>query len=111
MAVSLTERRWCVVEFGRFNGFVISSFRVSPRTMFASHHFQRHYQNCESASTLQSGTSQKTCLRGFGGNGCIAWTSAVSHVGCTTNVFNVTMKQQTFLFQMVVTTCISVKHL
>ena len=42
--------------------------------MFTSHHFQRHYQNCESASTPQSGTSHKTCLRGFGGNGSIAWT-------------------------------------
>jgi hypothetical protein len=56
----------------------------------------------ESASTPQSGTSHKTCLRGFGGNGSIAWTSAVSHVGRTSNAFKVTMKLQTFLFQMVV---------
>ena len=89
----------------------ISSCGVSSRTMFTSHHFQRHYQNCESASTLQSGTSHKTRLRGFGGNGSIAWTSAVSHVGRTSNAFKVTMKLQTFLFQMVVTSCISVQYL
>jgi len=82
---------------------VISSCGVSSRTMFTSHHFQRHYQNCDSASTPQSGTSHKTCLRGFGGNGSIAWTSAVSHVGCTSNAFKVTIKLQKFLFQMVVT--------
>ena len=87
---------------------VISSCGVSSRTMFTSHHFQRHYQNCESASTPQSGTSHKTCLRGFGGNGSIAWTSAV---GRTSNAFKVTMKLQKFLFQMVVTSCISVQYL
>ena len=76
---------------------------VSSRTMFTSSHLQRHYQNCERASTLQSGTSHKTCLRGFGGNESIAWTSAVSHVGHTSNAFKVTMKLQTFLFQMLVT--------
>jgi len=59
---------------------VISSCEVSSGTMFTSHHFQRHYQNSESASTPQSGTSHKTCLRGFGGNESIAWSSAVSHV-------------------------------
>ena len=80
-------------------------------TIWMSHHFQRHYQNCESASTPQSGTSHKTCLRGFGGNGSIAWTSAVSHVGRTSNAFKVTMKLQTFLFQMIVTSCISVQYL
>jgi len=48
---------------------------------------QFHYQNCESASTPQSGMSHKTCLRGFGGNGSITWTSAVSHVGRTSNAF------------------------
>jgi len=42
------------------------------RGMFTSHHFQRQNQNCESASTPQSGTSHRTCLRGFGGNGNIA---------------------------------------
>ena len=73
--------------------------------------FKRHYQNCESASTPQSGTSHKTCLRGFGGNGSIARTSAVSRVGRTSNTFKVTMKLQTFLFQMVVTSCISVQYL
>ena len=82
---------------------VISSCGVSSRTMFTSHHLQRHYQNCDSASTPQSGTSNKTCLRGFGGNGSIAWTSVVSHMGRTSNAFKVTMKLQTFLFQMVVT--------
>ena len=49
--------------------------------LFTSHHLQRHYQNCESASTPQSGMSHKICFRGFGGNGSIAWTSAVSHLG------------------------------
>ena len=63
------------------------------------------------ASTPQLGTSHKTCLRGFGGNRSIAWTSAVSHVGRTSNAFKVTMKLQTFLFQIVVTTCISVQYL
>ena len=82
---------------------VISSCGVSSRTVFTSHHSQRHYQNCESAWTPQSGTSHKTCLRGFGGNGSIAWTSAVSHEGRKLNAFKVTMKLQTFLFQMVVT--------
>ena len=90
---------------------VISSCGVSSRTMFTSHHFQRHYQNCDSASTPQSGTSHKTWLRGFGGNGSIAWTSAVSHVGRTSDAFKITMKLQTFLFQMVVTSCISVQYL
>jgi hypothetical protein len=79
--------------------------------MFKSHHFQRHYQNCESASTPQSGRSHKTCLRRFGGNGSVAWTSAVSHVGRTSNAFKVTVKLQTLLFQMVVTSCISVQDL
>ena len=90
---------------------VISSCVVSSRSMFTSQHFQRHNQNCESASTPQSGTSHKTCLRGFGGNGSIAWTSAVSHEGRTSNVCKVTLKLQTFLFQMVVTSCISVQYL
>ena len=42
---------------------VISSCGVSSRTMFTSHHFQRHYLNCESAWILQWGTSHRTCLR------------------------------------------------
>jgi len=70
-----------------------------------------HYRNCESASTPQSGTSHKTCLRGFGGNGSIALTSSVSHVGRTSNEFKITTKLQTFLFEMVVTSCISVQYL
>ena len=82
---------------------VISSCGVSSRSVFTSHHFQRYYQ--------QSGTSRKTCLRGFGGNRSIGWTSAVSHVGRTSNVVKVTMKLQTFLFQMVVTACIYVQYL
>jgi len=90
---------------------VISSCGVSSRTMFTSHHFERHCQNFESASTPLSWTSHKTCLRGFGGNGSIAWTSAVSHEGRTSNAFKVTMKLRTFLFQMVVTSCISVQYL
>jgi len=53
----------------------------------------------------------KLCLGGFGGNGSIVWTSAVSRVGRTPNAFKVTMKLQTFLFQMVVTSCIPVKYL
>ena len=65
----------------------------------------------ESTSTQQLGTSHKTCLRGFGGYRSIAWTSAVSHVGRTSNAFKVTVKLQTFLFQMVVTSCISVHYL
>ena len=80
-------------------------------TIWKSYHFQRHYQNCESASTPQSETSHKTCLRGFGGNGNIAWTSAVSHVRRTSTAFKVTMKLQTLLFQTVVTACISVQYL
>ena len=84
---------------------------VSSRTMFTPHHFQRHYQNCDRASTPQSETSHKTCLRGFGWNESIAWPSAVSHEGRTSNAFKVTMKLQTFLFQMVVTSCISVQYL
>ena len=35
----------------------------------------------------------------------------VSHVGLTSNAFEVTMKLQTFLFQMAVTSCISVQYL
>jgi hypothetical protein len=50
----------------------------------------------------------KDMLGGFGGNGSIAWTTAVSHVGRTSNAFKVTTKMQIFLFQMVVTSCISV---
>ena len=53
----------------------------------------------------------RRALRGFGGNGSIAWTSAVLHVGRTSNAFKVTMKLQTFLFQMVVTSCIYVQYL
>jgi len=90
---------------------VISSCGVSSRTMFTSHNIPKHCQNCESASTPQSGTSHKTCLGGFGGNGSMVWTSAVSHVGRISNAFKVTMKLQTFLFQMVVTSCISVQYL
>ena len=90
---------------------VVSSCGVSSRTMFTSRHFQRHYRNCESASTSQLGTSHKTCLRGFGRNGSIAWTSAVSHLGRTSNTFKVTMKLQTLFFQMVVTSHISVQYL
>jgi hypothetical protein len=89
---------------------VISSCEVSSGTMFTTHHFQRHYQNCENASTPQSGTSHKTSFGGFDGSGSVVWTSAVSHVGRTSNVFKVAMKLQTFLFQMVVTSCISVQY-
>jgi hypothetical protein len=46
----------------------------------------------------------------FGENGTIAWTSAVSHVGRTSNVFKVTMKLQIFLFEMVVTSCNSFQY-
>ena len=90
---------------------VISSCGVSSRTMFTSHHFQRHYRNCSERINTAIGTSHKTCLREFGGNGTIAWTSAVSHVGRTSNAFKVTMKLQTFFFQIVVTSCIYVQYL
>jgi hypothetical protein len=98
-------------DFVTFVSITHSERNIWSRTMFTSHHFQRHYQNCESTSTAQSGTSHNTCLRGFGGNGSIAWTSAVPHVGRTSNVFKVTMKLQTFLFQMVVTLCVAVRYL
>ena len=63
-------------------------------------HSERNIWNgpTDIASTPQSGTSHKTCLRGFGGNGSIAWTSAVSHVGRASNALKVTKKLQTFLF-------------
>jgi len=57
----------------------------------------------ERINTAIGNVRHKTCLRGSGRNGSIAWTSAVSHVGPTSNAFKVTMKLQTFLFQMVVT--------
>ena len=60
---------------------------------------------------VQLGTSHETCLRGFGRNGSITCTSAVSHVGRTLYAFKVTMKLQTFLIQMVVISCISVQYL
>jgi hypothetical protein len=63
-----TERSCCVQEFARCDSFVIYFCGVSSRTMFTSHHFQRHYQNCGNASTPQLGTSHNTCWRGFGGN-------------------------------------------
>ena len=44
-------------------------------------------------------------------DGSIAWTSAVSQEGRISNAFKVTMKLQTFLFQMVVTSLISVQYL
>jgi hypothetical protein len=111
MYASPTERSWCVLKFARCNSFVISSCGVSLRTTFTSHHFQRHYQNCESASTPHLETSHKTCLRGFGRNGSIAWTYAVSHVGRTSNAFKFTIRLQKFLFQMVVKSCICVQYL
>src|SRR5215475_10574752 len=106
------NRRTCVITnyiqgayklsrgFITFVSITHSERNIWSRTMFTSHHFQRHCQNCDSASTPQSGTSHKACLRGFDGNGSIAWTSAVSHVGRTLNAFKVTMKLRTFLFQM-----------
>jgi hypothetical protein len=56
-----------------------------------------------------SPTERSWCVLKFAP--CIAWTPAVSHVGRTSNAFKVTMKLQTFLFQMVVTWCISVQYL
>ena len=50
-------------------------------------------------------------LRGFEGDGSIDCTSAVSHVGRTSSAFKVTMKLQTFLFKMVVTSYIYVQYL
>jgi len=84
-------------------GFVKDNVYVPP--------LPKTISECDSASTPQSGTSHETCLRGFGGNWSIAWTSTVSHEGRTSNAFKVTMKLQTFLFQMVVTSCISVQYL
>ena len=57
----------------------------------------------ERINTAIGNVRHKTCLRGFGGVGSIAWTSAVSHVGRTSNAFKVNIKLQKFLFQMVVT--------
>jgi len=65
----------------------------------------------ERINTTIGGTSHKTCLRGLGGNGSIAWTSAVSHEGRTSNACKVTIKLEAFLFQMVVTSCVSVQYL
>jgi hypothetical protein len=64
-------------------------------------HRKRDIWNGPLSISPQSVTSHKTCLRGFGGNGSIAWTFAVSHGGRISNAFKVTMKLQTFLFQMV----------
>ena len=64
-----------------------------------------------SKNTTRIARAHQHRLRGFGGNGSIAWTSAVSQVGRTSNAFKVTMKLQTFLSQMVVTSCISVQYL
>jgi hypothetical protein len=75
-------------NFFMFVSISHSERNIWSRTMLTSHHLQRHYQNCESASTPQLGTSHKTCLRGCGGNVSIAWTSVVSHVGRTSNAFN-----------------------
>lgn len=85
-------------------------FVVSSKTMFTSLHFRKHCQNCKSASALPARTSNMTCLGGLGkyGGGGAAWTSAVSHAGCTSNMFMVSMKLQTFLFQTVVVSHISV---
>ena len=73
---------------------------------------------CSFIVTLNAFDVRSTCdtadvqaILPFGGNGSIAWTSAVSHVGRTSNAFKVSMKLQTFLFQMVVTSCISVQYL
>ena len=90
---------------------VISPCGVSSRTLFTPHHFQRHSQNCREHINTAIGTAHKTCLRGFGGNGSIDWTAAVWHGGRTSKAFKVTMKLQTFLFQMVVTPCIYVQYL
>jgi len=84
---------------------VISSCGVSSKTKFTSHHFQRQYQNCESGNVTQD------MFERVWRNGCIAWTSAVSHEGRASNAFKANMKLQTFLFQMVVTSCISVQYL
>ena len=56
-------------------------------------------------------TADAQAIFPFPPNWSIAWTSAVSHVGRKSNAFKVTMKLQTFLFQMVVTSCISVQYL
>ena len=113
MAASPTERSWCVLATPVTRPdsvwFLPVGFRqgqcLRPTTS------KDTTRIAESTSTQQLGTSHKTCLRGFGRNGSIGWTSAVSHVGRTSNVVKVTMKLQTFLFQMVVTACIYVQYL
>jgi len=65
----------------------------------------------QNIDTAIGNVTQDMLWEGFGGNGSIVWTSAVSRVGRTSNAFKVTMKLQTFLFQMVVTSCISVQYL
>ena len=73
---------------------------------------------CSFLVTLNAFDVRPTCDKAdvqaillFGGNGSISCTSAVSQVGRTSYAFKVTMKLQTFLFQMVVTSCISVQYL
>jgi len=116
----------------RINEFHISDVQGAYKLSedFAKPHFQKYWTETHEVTTIwkrnvcsfivtlnafdvlpSCDTSHKTCLRGFGRNGSIAWTSALSHEGRTSNAFNVTMKLQTFLFQMVVTSCISVQYL
>ena len=114
----------------RISGVLTYRVRINYRRIFAKPYFHKYWTEIHDVTTIwkrnvcscivtlnafdvrpQSGTSHKICFRGFGGNGSIAWTSAVSHVGRTSNAFKVTMKLQTFLFQMVVTSCISVQYL
>ena len=102
----LTERSWCVLATP-----VTRPVRFHQGHCLRPTTSKRKTRIAYSASTQQLGTSHKACVRGFGGNGSIAWTSAVSHMGRTSNAFKVTMKLQTFLFQMVVTSCISVQYL
>ena len=113
MAASPTERSWCVLATPVTRPdnvwFLLVVFRQEQ--CLRPTNPKDTTRIAESASTPQLGTSHKTCLWGFGGNGSIAWTSAVSHVGRTSNAFKVAMKLQTFLFQMVVTSCISVQYL
>jgi hypothetical protein len=85
-------------------------------------HSEHNIWNSPRVATAISWKKRKSVLEGngcltdraylvFGGNGSIAWTSTMSHMGRTSNAFKVTMKLQTFIFQMVITSCISVKYL
>jgi hypothetical protein len=104
MAASSTERSWRVLEFlWRFNARSDGNLNVAVLLRRRSEGGKNNFVT-EDVSVIKESVARG----GFSGNGSIAWTSAVSHVERTSNVFKVTMKLQTFLFQMLVTSRISV---